>query len=119
MDPGFLLVSKGTKLTEEAFRELLVCRRETPRNRPPAEDECTAWRHTQGFLGSRGAGVVSFSQGIRRLLGGVPWKLYASPGKGLAQAKGEEPKGVWLVGNGHTSSSMGCRAWRREVIAEA
>lgn len=63
--------------------------------------------------------MVSFSQGIRRLLGGVPWKLYASPGKGLAQAKGEEPKGVWLVGNGHTSSSMGCRAWRREVIAEA
>lgn len=27
VDPGFLLVSKGTKLTEEAFRELLVCSR--------------------------------------------------------------------------------------------
>lgn len=75
-----------------------------------------------GFSGewkSRGAGQVSFSWGIQRLLGGVPWELYASPGKGLAQAKGQEPKGVWLVGNGHTSSSLGCRARRTEVIAEA
>lgn len=27
VDPGFLLVNEGTKLTEVAFRELLVCRR--------------------------------------------------------------------------------------------
>lgn len=49
----------------------------------------------------------------------MPWELYVSPGKGLAQAKGQEPKGVWLVGNGHTSSSLGCRARRTEVIAKA
>lgn len=119
MDPGFLLVCEDTKITEVAFRELLVCRRWTPRNHSPTEDECTVWRHRQSFLGSGRAGVVSFSQGIWWLLGRVLWELYASPGKGLAQAKGQEPKGVWLVENGHTSSSLGCRAWRREVIAEA
>lgn len=50
--------------------------------------------------------MVSCSWGVRRFLGGAPWKLTASPGKGLAQAKGQKPKWIWLVGNGHTSGRL-------------
>lgn len=59
--PGFLLVSEDTEITEVAFQEeLLVWRRWTNRNYPPAEDKYVAWRHTQDFLGVEEQGWSAF-----------------------------------------------------------